>query len=274
MNLEPQAASIVIDGKTQVIVLMAWPSTHIRTPGFFNALCAERGINAVMVPWAVRPEHLDAAWQGLRHIDNLAGIVLTIPHKQNAAPLCDSLEGDAGLLHVVNAVRRNADGTYTGRVYDGFGLVDGMLRRGIELAGKRVLLLGAGGAATAIALSIARHRVAQLTIANRSADKADRLATLVAHTTPGARIDSGPAKARGYDVIINATSLGMKPDDALPVDLDGMGADTVVAEVVMNPAQTSLLNEAAARGARIHHGEHMVTAQLESFVEFLLEAHR
>ena len=131
--------------------------------------------------------------------------------------------------------------------------------------------VGAGGAATAIALSIARHRVAQLTIANRSIEKADHLAELVSRTVPGARVKSGSADARQHDVIVNATSLGMKPEDPLPVDLTDIHPNTVVAEAIMNPAKTRLLTAAAERGARIHHGEHMLTAQLSNFIEFLLE---
>lgn len=263
-------ASPKVNGETQVIVLMAWPASHVRTPTFFNALCAQRGINAIMVPWAVRPEHLQEAWNGLRHVANLAGVVLTIPHKQTAAQLCDRLEGDASLLGVVNTVRRDADGLYTGRMYDGSGFVTGMLREGIVLAGKRVLLLGAGGAATALALALAREGISRLTIANRNREKAQHLATLVAQAAPGCDVRPGSDDPGDHDIVINATSLGLKPDDALPCDTSKLTPAMVAAEVVMQPATTRFLMEAELRGARIHRGEHMVTSQLDHFVEFLL----
>jgi shikimate dehydrogenase len=259
-----------VNGKTKVIVLVAWPATHVRTPTFFNALCAARGINAIMVPWAVRPEHLADAWNGLRFVDNLAGVILTIPHKQTAAALCDSLEGDAGLLDVVNTVRRNADGTYTGRMYDGEGFVDGLRNNGVPLDGRRVLLLGAGGAATAIALALARAGVGALTIANRSAEKARHLAGLIGQHAQGVRVDVGSPDPSGHDIVVNATSLGLKDSDALPCDVARIEPGMVVAEVVMQPPVTRLLAEAAQRGAHTHAGEHMVTAQLERFVDFLL----
>lgn len=259
-----------MNGNTRVIVLMAWPTSHVRTPAFFNAMCGAREINAVLVPWSVPPERLAHAWEGLRYVDNLAGIILTIPHKQSAAKLCDTLEGDSAFLDVVNAVRRNADGTYTGRMYDGVGFVEGMLAKGIKLAGKRVLLLGAGGAATAIALALARQRIATLTIANRSREKASRLAEIVTRKVIDAVVHIGSADPAGHDIIVNATSLGLKPEDALPCDVSRVEPGMVVADVIMQPAVTPLLVASAKRGARIHEGEHMVVPQLELFEQFLL----
>ncbi|WP_321808790.1 shikimate dehydrogenase [Burkholderia sp. BCC1993] len=263
-------SSPTVNGETRVIVLMAWPAAHVRTPTLFNAHCARKNINAIMVPWAVRPEHLTQAWDGLRHVANLAGVVLTIPHKQAAAELCEELDGDASLLGVVNAVRRNASGSYTGRMYDGSGFVAGMLREGIALAGKRVLLLGAGGAATALALALAREGIARLTIANRSREKARDLAALVGKAVPNCEVKAGSDEPGNHDIVINATSLGLKPDDVLPCDTSKLTPEMVVAEVVMQPAVTRFLVEAEARGARTHRGEHMVTSQLDHFVEFLL----
>jgi shikimate dehydrogenase len=259
-----------VNGETRVIVLMAWPASHVRTPTFFNAVCAQRDINAIMVPWAVRPEHLQEAWNGLRHVANLAGVVLTIPHKQTAAKLCDRLEGDASLLGVVNAVRLDPDGVCTGRMYDGSGFVTGMLREGIALEGKRVLLLGAGGAATALALALAREGVARLTIANRNREKAQHLAALVARAVPGCDVRPGCDDPADHDIVINATSLGLKAGDSLPCDTSKLTPSMVAAEVVMQPATTRFLMEAQLRGARIHRGEHMVTSQLDHFIDFLL----
>ncbi|RKP57743.1 shikimate dehydrogenase family protein [Pararobbsia silviterrae] len=267
---ETSDAGARVNGKTQVIALLAWPASHVRTPGFFNAMCARRGINAIMVPWAVGPDDLKTAWEGLRRVDNLAGMILTIPHKQTAAGLCDVLEGDALALGVANTIRRNDEGTFTGRIYDGLGFVEGLLRAGIELRGRRVLMIGAGGAATSIALSLARQDIGALTIANRDAAKGQRLADMLAHTVPGIRVRTGHANAAGHDVIVNATSLGLKPDDPLPCDLAGLEAGAVVADVVMQPAVTRFLEDASRRGARIHKGERMVDAQLDLFVEFLL----
>ena len=97
-----------INGRTRVIALFAYPSTHVRTPSFFNPLCDQQGRNAVLVPWQVHPGQLSAAWDGLRHVESLAGVLVTIPHKTAAAGLCDRLDGVAKLLGVVNAACRTA----------------------------------------------------------------------------------------------------------------------------------------------------------------------
>jgi shikimate dehydrogenase len=259
-----------VSGMMRVVVHMAWPSSHLRTASFFNPRCVERGINATLVPWEVRPENLASAWDGLRHVENLAGVILTLPHKQAAANLCDFLEGDAAALQVVNVARRLTDGVFAGRMYDGVGLVQGMKNQGLVLEGKRTLLLGAGGAATAIALSLARSGVACITIANRSIEKATQLVELVEHEHPGVRIESGPADPSGQEIVINATSLGLKPDDPLPCDCSRIDAGTIVAEVVMQPPVTRFLGAAAERGAIVHKGEHMITAQVDLLIDFLL----
>jgi len=259
-----------IDGKTRVVVHLAWPSAHLRTPTFFNPRCRELGLNAVLVPWAVKPERLADAWQGLRHVENLAGVILTLPHKQAAAPLCDALEGDAVDLGVVNVARRDGEGRFTGRMYDGEGMVQGMLRQGVDPAGKRTLLLGAGGAATAIAFSLARAGVSSLSIANRSAGRAQALAARVGARVPGVPVQAAGNDPAGYELVVNATSLGLRPDDPMPCDPARLDPGATVAEVVMQPAETPLLIAARERGARVHKGEHMITAQMDLLIGFLL----
>ncbi|HEY1217008.1 MAG TPA: hypothetical protein VGE93_25565 [Bryobacteraceae bacterium] len=259
-----------VTGESKVIAVLGWPTAHLRTPTFFNVMCASRGFKAVMIPWAVRPDDLESAWEGLRHIQNLAGLVVAIPHKRSAALLCDELDSDASTLNVVNAVRRNNDGSFTGRIYDGVAFVEGMLQAGIVLAEKKVLILGAGGAASAIALAIARQGVAALTIANRGVGKAHNLLELVQRESVGPRYQVGEAVAAGHDVIINATSLGMNDLDPLPCDLSTIDERTVVADLIMQPPMTRLLSLAEERGARTHRGDRMVSTQLELFVDFLI----
>jgi shikimate dehydrogenase len=263
-----------VTGESKVIAVLGWPTAHLRTPTFFNAMCASRSFEAIMIPWAVRPDDLQSAWEGLRHIQNLAGFVVAIPHKRSAALLCDELDGDASTLQVVNAVRRNNDGSFTGRIYDGMAFVEGMLQDGIALADKKVLILGAGGAASAVALAIGRQGIAALTIANRGAEKAHHLMELIQRESPGPRYQVAEAVAAGHDVIINATSLGMNDLDPLPCDLSTMEEGTVVADLVMQPPITRLLSLAQERGARTHRGDRMVSTQLEHLVDFLIPAAR
>lgn len=155
-----------VNGRTAVVPLLAYPSEHVRTPGLFNQYCSEHGINAVMVPWKISPAGLPAAIEAIRRIENIPGFVITIPHKQEVCRHCDTLEGLAEVMGVCNAVRKNADGTLSGRMYDGQGFVQGLLERGVPLAGRSVLLAGAGGVATAIAFELAGAQVSRKRTAN------------------------------------------------------------------------------------------------------------
>lgn len=260
----------MISGTTRFVPLLAHPCRHVRTPGVFNAECAGRGIDMAMVPLDVRPDMLAQTIAALRAMENLAGMVITIPHKTEVAQYCDRLTGAAEMLGVCNIIRRETDGSLTGAMFDGEGFVAGLRHRGHDPAGRRVLLIGAGGAASGLAHALAGAGVARLTIANRSAEKAELLVGQLAAVFPGVDIGAGPADPAGYDLVINGTSLGMHAGDALPVDPDRLGPGTLVAEVVMQPDVTPLLAAAEARGCRIHKGINMIEQQVRLLVDFLI----
>lgn len=258
-----------ITGTTRVVVHLTYPAKHLRTPSLFNPLLERLGHDGVLVPWEVAPANLACAWQGLRGIENLAGVIVTVPHKLEVAHLCDELQGTAQLLNVCNVARRLPDGCFSGRMFDGEGFVRGFQNQGHGLAGKRVLLLGAGGAATGIAHALLAEPLAQLVISNRSAVKAEALASQLRSLVPGRQVAAGPADGRGFDVVINATALGLKAGDPLPLPVETLAPGTLVAEVVMNPDLTALLEAAQARGCQIHKGVHMLTGQVQLLADFL-----
>ncbi|WP_236235855.1 shikimate dehydrogenase family protein [Pseudomonas faucium] len=258
-----------ITGTTRVVVHLTYPAKHLRTPSLFNPLLERLGHDGVLVPWEVAPANLACAWQGLRGIENLAGVIVTVPHKLEVAHLCDELQGTAQLLNVCNVARRLPDGRFSGRMFDGEGFVRGLENQGHGLAGKRVLLLGAGGAATGIAHALLAEPLAQLVISNRSAAKAEALASQLRSLVPGRQVAAGPADGRGFDVVINATALGLKAGDPLPLPVETLAPGTLVAEVVMNPDLTALLEAAQARGCQIHKGVHMLTGQVQLQADFL-----
>lgn len=259
----------MITGTTRFVPLLAHPCRHVRTPGVFNADCAARGIDMVMAPLDVTPQMLAPTVAALRAVGNLAGFVVTIPHKTAIAALCDRLTGAAALIGACNIVRREADGSLTGGMFDGEGFVAGLRHQGHDPAGRRVLLVGAGGAASGVAHALVAAGAASLTIANRSADKAALLVDQLCSVFPQARLGIGPADPQGYDLVINGTSLGMHEGDTLPLDPDRLDPGTLVAEVVMQPDVTPLLRAAEARGLTIHKGLHMVERQVGLLVDFL-----
>jgi len=252
-----------ISGKTQVVVHLTYPAKHLRTPEFFNPLLERLGYDGVLVPWEVSPANLATAWEGLRGIENLAGVIVTVPHKLEVAKLCDELRGTASLLKVCNVAKRLPDGRFSGRMFDGDGFVGGLKKQGHDLSKKRVLLLGAGGAATGIAHALLAEDIQELVISNRTPAKELR------RIFPDRRVNAGPADATGFDVVINGTALGLKAQDPLPLPVETLAPGTVVGEVVMNPDITPLLRTAAERGCIIHKGAHMITGQIDLLAEFL-----
>jgi len=259
-----------IDGNTQLVGIIAAPISHVRTPQLFNASVASQGINAACVPFHVDPAGLAAFLDGARAIQSLNGLVVTIPHKEAVVAACAELSDTAGLVGSVNAMRFDRDkGCWIGGNFDGDGFVAGLRERGHTLAGKRVLQLGAGGAGKSMAYAIARERPAELVIYNRSADKAQELAARLAQAVPGVAIRAGGDDPAGFDVIVNATALGLRDSDALPLAADRLDAGALVCEAVVRDGDTPLLRAARERGCTVHHGQWMLYGQIVEIARFM-----
>ncbi|CAB3832305.1 shikimate dehydrogenase [Achromobacter sp. K91] len=257
-----------ITGSTTVFAIAADPIAHVKTPQRLNALLRERGVDAVMVPFHVAPDALPGLFAGIRGLANLGGIVVTVPHKENAAALCDALTPSAQLSGAVNAVRLR-DGVLTGGNFDGLGFVAGLRSQGHDPAGRHVYLAGLGGAGKAIACAVADAGPASLRLYNRSADKALSFAAHLSRQYPGLAISVASAAPQACDIAINATSLGLNDTDPLPFQLDALAAGTVVADAVMSRVDTPLLRAAAARGCRTHPGLYMLEGQIAEIARFL-----
>jgi shikimate dehydrogenase len=263
-------ALMEINGRTQVLIHIAYPSAHLRTPQLFNARCTERGLDAVLVPWQVHPDNLVAVMNALRISESVPGAIITIPHKETVAALCDRLEGPAALLGVANVVRKDADGALVGRILDGEGFTGGLSRLGRNPAGKKALLVGAGGVSVAIADALLAAGVRELVISNRTEARAQALVDRLRALYPATPVSVGKADGTGFDLVVNGTALGMHDNDPLPLDPDTLERDSIVAEVIMSPPVTRLLEEARLRGATVHEGVHMLTGQIDPFIDFVV----
>ncbi len=257
-----------ITGNTRVLGILADPIAHVKAPPGINGVAIRRGKDAVMVPLQVSPQALPAFAESLRNLKSFDGGIVTVPHKGAMAGLCDAISDRAQAMGAVNVIRREDDGRLVGDMLDGAGFLAGLAAAGIEVAGRRVYLVGAGGAASAIAFAMAGAGVAQLTLANRTRAKAEDLGRRIAATYPDAAVSVGDDDPSGHDIVVNGTSLGMRPGDALPLDADRLEPTMVVAEVIMEPAVTPLLARAQERGCRIHLGKPMLEHQLELMADF------
>jgi shikimate dehydrogenase len=257
-----------LTGRTDLLGIIGDPVVQARTPALANAALAARGIDAVLAPLRVRAGALGAVVAGLRAIETFRGAVVTMPHKTAMMALLDDATPEARQVGACNVIRRTPEGRIVGTMLDGEGFVAGLRAAGHDVAGKRVYLAGAGGAAAGIAFALARHGAAALHVRNRTRAKADALVALVRDAWPrtdAAAIDAEPAD---HDLVVNATSLGIRDDDALPMGVAGIGPGTVAAEIVIR--ETPFLRAAAERGAAIHGGEAMLAAQIDLMLAFML----
>lgn len=258
-----------ITGKTKLYAIVADPIQQVKTPEWINKLLAQRGIDGVLVPMHVQPAALPACVAALRGMLNFCGMVVTVPHKTAIVKLCDEVTPAAALVGAVNVVRRELDGRIVGDILDGKGFVSGLYLHGIEVKSKRVFLAGAGGASNAIAFALADAGVDRLTIYNRTSAKVEDLIARLSTAYPGVKLVAGTANPEGHDLVVNATSLGMAETDPLPLNVEGLTPDQIVAEIIIVPALTRLLVAAQAKGCRIHFGAPMLRCQIELMADFM-----
>lgn len=257
-----------ITGTTRFIAVLADPIDKIMSPQVHNPLFERDGIDVVMIPTHVAAADLPAAWQGLRAMRNLVGVGITQPHKIASMALCDELTETACFVGAINIARRDANGRMVGGNFDGDGFVAGLRSANRDPSGMSVLLLGAGGAARALAFALANAKVRRLAIANRTMDKAQALAERVAAAVPGINAFASPADPTGHDLVINATSLGVGQGDGAPLPVEQLTPSMLVADIIMQP-ETLLLREARKRGCSVHPGHLMLDCQLEQRLAFL-----
>jgi shikimate dehydrogenase len=246
---------VSISGRTRLFAILGDPVSVVRSPGWWNALFARAGRDAVFVPMQVGAADLPRAWAGLRAIGNLDGLVLTMPHKQAALPLVDALGRSARLTGAVNTVRRLPGGGWEGEMFDGEGFVAGLRARGIAPEGRHVRQKGCGGAGRAIAFALARAGVASLALEDAAPGRAASLAAEVAAAFPAVAREGAP------DLLVNATPLGLSVNDPLPFDPAMLSPRIAVADVIPNPEVTPLIAAARAAGCATATGRDMFEGQ-------------
>lgn len=256
-------------GATRVIHIVGDPIAQVKSPSQVTALLRERGADAVVVPAHVAPADL-AAWVAAITLQrNCDGIVVTVPHKFAALSLCTSLSARARSIGAVNVMRRDAGGGWHGDHNDGEGYVRGLRHAGCEPRGLKVLLVGAGGAGSAIAHALVDAGVAALALHEADIPRREALRDKLARygAVPATIGSDDPA---GHDLVVNATPMGMRPDDPLPIDVQRLAASTFVGDVVTVPAVPPLIEAARARGCRTMTGTGMFEAVRACIVDFYL----
>jgi shikimate dehydrogenase len=261
------------NGETRVHLIIGDPVGQTRSPSGLTAEFAVRGVNAICIPVHVAPAHFDAFVEAAKRTENIDGIVVTIPHKFAALRHCDETTGRATFLGVANVLWRVAADRWRGDMTDGAAMVAALQRAGCEPEGQRALVVGAGGAGSAVALALVEAGVAALTVADVDLQRRRGLVDRLASRTPRI-VAGGSSDPAGHDIVVNATPAGMRPDDALPVDAARLEPSAFVADLITRPVMTPLLEAAHARGCAVVTGEDMFAAQAGRLADILLASWR
>lgn len=258
----------MIKGTTRLIGHLGFPTESFKAPMIYNPYFERDGIDAVVVPMGCRSEDYPDFLKLFFRLSNAHGALVTMPHKVTTTGLVDTLSPTAAIAGACNAVRLEPDGRLAGDMFDGEGFVRGVLRKGRTLAGARALVVGAGGVGSAIAASLAKAGVGELGLFDTHGAMAEELGRrLVAHY-PALRVTTGSNDPEGFDIIVNATPLGMKPGDPLPLDVARLPSSALVGEVVMAQEITPFLAAARARGCAVQVGTDMLFEQIPAYLEF------
>lgn len=264
----PAETISMITGKTTLVAHIGYPTEAFKAPMIYNPYFERAGVDAVVVPMGVKPDDFAAFLPALFRMTNLRGALITMPHKVSVVSLLDEVTPTVQVAGSCNAVLKREDGTLLGDMFDGAGFVRGVERKGRRLKGARALVVGCGGVGSAIAASLAAAGVCALGLFDATPNAADALASRLRTHYPKLEVASGTRDPAGYDVVVNATPLGMKAGDPLPVDVSRIAPGTFVGEVVMKEEYTPFLREAKARGCPVQIGTDMLFEQIPAYLEF------
>jgi shikimate dehydrogenase len=258
----------VIRGTTSVIVHIGYPTHNFKSPMIYNPYFEQEGIDAVLVPMSCQPEHFPNLLRTVFTLDNVIGAVITMPHKVTVVGLLDEVSPAVRIAGSCNAVRKLPDGRLFGDMFDGEGFVRGIVRAGFSVDGARALVVGSGGVGSAIAASLAAASVSRLGLFDSRDDAASALAGRIDFEYPSLVKSTSSNDPAGWDLVVNATPLGMEPIDDLPFDPSRLSANSFVCDVVNSATPSRLLTLAAERGARTQGGSEMLYEQIPVYFSF------
>lgn len=263
--------TINLNGRTRLYPLLGDPIIYARSPDWLSKHMAKRGMNMISLPMEVPDGALATVMAGLAATTNVDGLSLTMPHKITGYAHCATVSETSRLLGVVSAIRRNKDGSWHGHTTDGDAFVKAQIDHGAKIQGARVLVLGAGGAGSAIVISMLAAGAAEVAVHDADEARASKIVALL-QAQAGGRLRVGSNDPRGFDVVSNATPMGMADGDPLPLDPARLTSAMFVGDVVAGHGETPLMKAARAAGCRTADGDAMVVAVLDVMCDFVLEA--
>jgi len=261
-----------INGATRLYAIIGDPIAQVRSPQLYTELFASAGMNAVMVPMHVLPDRFDETVPALQAIGNLDGLVITVPYKARAVRFAAKLGKTAARIGALNALRRESDGTWSGEMFDGAGFVRAAERKGATLRDRSVALFGAGGAGSAIGCELAAAGVRSLAIIDPQRERAAVLARVLGEAFPACTVKPADGVPNDVDMIVNASTVGMRDDDGLPGDIGSLPRGTLIGDAVISERPTALIRHAMRHDCTFVAGRDMLSGQADALLSFLSRA--
>jgi len=258
----------MITGNTELIAHIGYPTHSFKAPMIYNPYFDSIGVNACVVPMGCKPEDFPAFLRAVFALTNIRGALITMPHKVSVVNLVDRVTPTVAVAGSCNAVRIGTDGKLEGDMFDGEGFVRGIRRKGVSVAGASVLVVGSGGVGSAIAASFAAAGVSRMTLFDVNTASMEGLAARLRQHYPALDVQTGSNDPAGFDIVLNATPMGMNPGDPLPMDVSRIAPSTFVGEVVMRAETTAFLAAVQARGCRVQVGTDMLFEQIPAYLEY------
>lgn len=258
----------MISGRTTLIAHLGYPTHTFKSSLICNPWFDKQGIDAAVVPMGIKAEDYPDFFRSVFKLANIRGALITMPHKVTTLDLVDEISPTVMIAGATNAVLRREDGSLLAEQFDGVGFLRGALRKGFDPHGKRALVAGNGGVGSPIAASLAGAGLAQLGLFDPNSDASAALARRIRMHYPELEVVIGSSDPHGYDLIVNATPLGMNDDDPLPVDVDRIAPGSYVGDVVLKTDMTPFLQAAKDKGCHVQVGSDMLFELAPAYLEF------
>lgn len=261
---------IEISGTTRIFPVIGWPVEQVKAPALFNAYFKRNGIDARVVPLKIPPEKYCDAVRMLMQTPNVGGIFVSIPHKPLTLEAVDEATPRAQLAGACNAVYRRDDQKIIGDLIDGEGFVRALDRTcgdtPFNWQASKALVVGCGGVGRAIAAALMQRGLKHLGLFDTRMELVEDLKARLSAAFPDAVIAFNAPQAAGYDLVVNASPIGMYPGDPMPISLEGIKPDCIVADCGMKIEMSKLLLQAQQRGCRIQKGKEMLIEQAPLYI--------
>ncbi len=258
----------MLSGKTTLIAHIGYPTEAFKAPLIYNPWFEKHAIDAMVVPMGVKAEDYTLSLRQIFKFSNIHGALVTMPHKVTTIGLADEVSITAKIAGAANALLKRADGTLLADQFDGAGFARGVARKGFKTRGSRILVIGTGGVGSPIAASLAADGAASISLFDVNAASAEGLASRLKTYYPEMEVRLASNDPEGFDLVVNATPLGMNPGDPLPFDVTRLAPSTFVGEVVMKQEITPMLKAAIARGCKVQVGTDMLFEMIPAYLEF------